>query len=93
MLIITREGVEALRERLKNPGEAAECREELRKMLEIKEAMLWRTEARTCCNVPWELQDLLHWEITLLQGALEALEEGDGEIASAVLEDYSSQLE
>ena len=93
MLIITKEGVEALRKRLKNSGEAEQCREELQKMLEIKEAMLWRTEARTCCNVPWELQQLLQREITLLQEALEALEKGDGQKASAILEEYTSQLE
>ena len=93
MLIITRDGVEALRERLKKPGEAGRCREELRKMLEIKEALLWRTEARTCCNVPWELEGQLDSEIKLLGEALEALEEGAGEKAAAILEDYASHLE
>ena len=93
MLIITRDGVEALRERLKKPAEAGQCREELRKMLEIKEALLWRTEARSCCNVPWELQGQLNSEVRLLGEALEALEAGDGEKASAILEDYASHLE
>ena len=93
MLIITRGGVEALRERLKNHGEAAECREELKRMLEIKEALLWRAEARTCCNIPWDLRGQLDWEIRLLEGALAALEDGHGERASSILEDYASHLE
>ncbi len=93
MLLITKDGVEALKERLKTPSEASQCREELRKMLEIKEALRWRAEARTCCNVPWELQSHLNWEIKLLQEALEALEEEDGERAAAILKDYASHLE
>ena len=93
MLTITRDGVEALKERVKNPSEVSQCQEELKKMLEIKAAHLWRAEARTCCNMPWNIQCQLDWEVRLLEGALEALEEGDREKAAAMLGDYASRLD
>jgi hypothetical protein len=93
MLVITKEGVEALKERLSDPSKGNQCKDELRKMLEIKEALLWRTEARSCCNIPWELQGQLDWEIKLLEGASEALEEGDREKALEMLNEYVSDLD
>jgi hypothetical protein len=93
MLLITKEGVEALKERLSDSSEISKCRDELRRMLEIKEALLWRTEARSCCNIPWEVQGQLDSEIKLLEGALEALEEGDRMKAQEMLNEYVTHLD
>lgn len=93
MLIITKEGVQALSERLKE-GKTDQCREELEKMLEIKDALLWRAEAaQCCCCVSWELPAHLAREVQLLEGALAALEEGDTGKAAALLEDYVSDMD
>lgn len=90
MLIITKESVQALKERLKNPGEIRECKEELEKMLDIKETLLWRAEnaCSSCSGVGWELPASLFGETRILEEALFALEEGDAIKASSILDDY-----
>jgi len=93
MLVITKEKVKALKERLRNPSEASQCRGELKKMLEIKETLYWRADAGSCC-VGCSLPARLFWEVQLLEAALRALEEGDGNKAASLLEDFaSSQVE
>jgi len=92
MLIITKEGVEALKARLKKPSENSLCREELKKMLEIKETLLWRADAGLCC-VGWSLPAHLSWEVQLLEETLQALEGGNGNKAASLLEEFASQTE
>ncbi len=94
MLIITKEGVEALKERMSNPKNIEQCRDELKRMLEIKEALLWRAEdARSRCCIPWQLPARLGWEVQALEKALASLDEGDRKGAMVRLEEYASQLE
>ena len=90
MLLITREKIEALKERLSEPGEASQCLEDVKKMLEIKEALLWRADVGTCCAGPG-LPARLFGEVQLLESTLQALEEGDNTKAALLFEDFASQ--
>jgi hypothetical protein len=92
MLVINKEGIEALIDRLKFADEVEKYKAEIKQMLEIKEALLWRTEARSCCNIPWDLQDRLNWEIKLLQRAVEAIDVGNREKAVEMLQDIVIHL-
>jgi hypothetical protein len=92
MFIITREKIEALKQRLLDPAEASLCRQELQKVLEIKQALLWRADAGTCCAGP-RLPSCLFAEVQLLEAALQALEAGDSHKAASLLEDFASQAQ
>ncbi len=92
MLIITKERVEELRRRLMNPAEIDRCRDEVRRMLEIKEVVLWRAEYGTCCGGGSGLSLELTSEVRALEEALDALEQGDITKAAATLGNYSCRL-
>jgi hypothetical protein len=92
MFIITREKIEALKQRLLDPAAAGRCRQELQKVLEIKQALLWRADAGTCCAGP-RLPSRLFAEVQLLEAALQALEAGDNHKAASLLEDFASQAQ
>jgi hypothetical protein len=93
MLIITKDSVKSLKERLRNPNEASQCREELKKMLEIEEALLWRADAGFCCTAGC-IATTLARDVQLLEAALQAFEEGNANKAAALLEEFaSSQVE
>ena len=90
MLLITREKIEMLRERLDDPREASQCLKDVKKMLEIKQALLWRADVGTCCAGPG-LPARLFGEVQLLESTLQALEEGDNTKAALLFEDFASQ--
>ena len=93
MLIITKDSVKALKESLRNPNEASQCREVLKKMLEIKEALLWRADAGSCCTAGC-IATALSRDVQLLETALQAFEEGNANKAATLLEEFaSSQVE
>ena len=48
MLLISEEQVKSLIDRLKSSSNLDECMGEVRKMLEIKDALLWRADAAAC---------------------------------------------
>ncbi len=92
MLQITREKVEALKEDLAGSRDVSRCREELVRILEIKEALLWRAEAGACCAGS-TLPGLLFGQVQLLESILQALEEGEDRKAASLLEDFASEVE
>jgi hypothetical protein len=92
MLIITRELVESLRRRLLNPGEAGRLREELSKMLEIKETLFWRADVGPCC-VGRAMSAGLFGEVQLLETTLEAFDTGDYRKAASSLDEFVRQAE
>ncbi len=91
MFLITREKIESLKERLRDPGECRHCLEDLKKILEIKEALLWRADVGMCCAGP-ALPVRLFGQVELLKATVEALEEGDGAKAVSLFEDFASEL-
>jgi hypothetical protein len=95
MLIISRQQVEKLIEKLNDPAKFDESRAELEKMLEIKSALLWRAAdgIQPCCGTFCEIRTCLDSEVQILQEALEALDKKDTEKASALLRDYIKYME
>ena len=92
MYVITKEGVESLVKRMADPGEAGNCRRELEKILEIKEALSWRSDAGPCaaarCFSPG-----LFGETQLIQAALDALDRGNCQEAAALVSQFSHEAE
>ena len=93
MLIINRDSVDKLRKRLSNPEAIEQCKDELKRMLEIKEASLWRAEGGFCCGSFESIKDCLVGEVQLLEKALVALEQGNIAEASVLLESYAGQMQ
>ena len=92
MLIITKDLVESIRRRLLNTGEASQCREELRKMLEIKETLFWRADVGPCC-VGRAMSAHLFAEVRLLEATLAAFDKRDYPEAAALLKEFAHQAQ
>ncbi|RLC91900.1 MAG: hypothetical protein DRI39_09380 [Chloroflexi bacterium] len=92
MLLITRDRIDSLRADLARPAQVNRCREELRKMLEIKQALLWRADAGTCCAGP-VVANSFFAEVQLLEKALEALDKGAAGTAASLLEELAAHAD
>jgi hypothetical protein len=88
MLIITAETLESLENRLLDPQQVPECREEIERMLQIKETLLWRADAGSSC-VGRAMSANLFGEVRLLEAALQALDEGDAPGAASLMKEFS----
>jgi len=95
ILIISREQVEKLIEKLADPAKFSESKAELEKMLEIKSALLWRAAdgIQPCCGTFCEIRTCLDSEVQVLQEALDALDKRDIEKVSSLLRDYIKYME
>jgi hypothetical protein len=93
MMLINKDMVEALRERVAHRDKSSQCLEDLKKMLEIKEALFWRADVSSRACASWALVDQLAWETHLIKEAIEAVDEGDRGKAVSLLEEYAAQLE
>lgn len=94
VFIVNRESVLAARRKLEDPKMLAEVIKDVKKMLEIKDVLLWRSDGlATCCGSLTSLTSCLACEVDLLQRTLAALEEGDKERAAALLDEYAHLLE
>jgi hypothetical protein len=95
MLIISKQQVEKLIEKLADPARFDESRAELEKMLEIKSALLWRAAdgIQPCCGTFCEIRTCLDSEVQVLQEALDALNKRDIDKVSSLLRDYIKYLE
>lgn len=92
MLIISQDLIRSLRTRLLDPKQAGQCREELERMLGIKEALSWRADAGPCC-LSRSMSAHLFAEMRLLEATLEAFRRGDYPEAAASLEEFARQAE
>jgi hypothetical protein len=95
VLIISRQQVEKLIEKLADPTKLDESRAELEKMLEIKSALLWRAAdgIQPCCGTFCEIRTCLDSEVQVLKEALDALDKRDIEKVSSLLRDYIKYME
>lgn len=94
MLIINKETVNQVKQGILSPESRAVSVEDVKRMLGIKQALLWRADAGTCCAQGGpDLSVLLAREVSLLENALNALEKGDDAQAISWLDDYSLLLE
>ena len=90
MLVITKQGVESLIRGLNDFTKLEQCRDEVKKMLGIKSALLWWAESGKCCS--WQPGAYLAVEVQILEDILAALGEGNIPQASSLLEDYAARL-
>jgi hypothetical protein len=87
MLLINDEQLKALSDRLANPEQRQQCLEEIQRMIEIKQTLLWRADtAQACCG--WATVVRFTYEVQLLEAVLEAFQEQHVEKAATILEDY-----
>jgi len=93
MYVISREGVQALIRKLRDPVEAGHCRSELQKMLEIKEALSFRAEAGPSFPARRLISPRLYEEAQLLQTALDALDKGSYEEAASLVAEFAREAE
>ena len=95
MLIISKEQVADLIDKLADPAQFAQSRDELEKMLEIKSALLWRAADgfQPCCGTFCEIRTCLDSEVQVLQEALDALDKHDIPKVSSLLRDYTKYME
>ena len=91
ILIISKEQVCSLRDRLRDPEKLSSCINEVRKMIEIKSVLSWRANARSgCCGL--ELPMYLFGELQILEKTLRQLELGNISEAISLLKDYEYLL-
>jgi hypothetical protein len=93
VLIISRKQVEELIKKLADPAKLDECRDEIKRMLEIKSALLCRAEPQPCCGSYEEIKTCLTSETQILQEALNALDEGNISQVTSLLNEYLGYLE
>ena len=95
MLIISKDSVANLVQNIASAGTRQESIDEVRRMLEIKQALLWRSDiASPCCGGSLcSLTSQLTREVAILEKTVAALENGDDEGAIRLLEDYCTLLE
>jgi hypothetical protein len=94
MMIIDKETVTATRQKIADPKKLKDAIEDVKKMLEIKEALLWRSEGMApCCGSLSNVSAHLTREVGILEHTLAALESGDKTQASDLLQEYISLLE
>ncbi len=91
MLIITKQTIEDLINRLDTPGELEQCREEVSGMLEIESELLWWAESGKCCR--WQARPYFDSRIGILKDALNSLNEDNTPQASSLLREYANQRE
>ena len=91
-MIINSETFEAARDKLATKSTRQEGIDDLKKMLEIKEAHLWRSDViAPCCGNLGGFACQLNEEVSLLEKAISLVESGDLSAAKPVL-DRLSQL-
>jgi len=94
VLVISKEQVENLIHRLDEPTKLEQCREEVKKRLEIKSTLLWRAEGlQPCCGSFGQIKTCLASEVQILEEVLDALDKGKVSWASSLLRDYTQYLE
>lgn len=88
MLLITEEGLSSLETRLLDPQQVSQCRVEIQRMLEIKEALFWRADMGACC-VGNAMSARFFSEMKVLEAALQALDDGDPGQAASLMREFS----
>ena len=94
MLIINKDSVNATKEKLDSLGNMQEVIDDVTRMLEIKQTLLWRSEAiAPCCGSLCSIASQLTHEVDVLENTLAALENGDITRAVDLLEQFARIVE
>ena len=94
MMIIDKDSVTATRQKVADPKKTNQAIKDVKKMLEIKETLLWRSEGMApCCGSLCNISAHLNREVSILENTLSALEKGDTAQAANLLDEYMTVLE
>ena len=93
MIIINKDTVEALIKKLDNPDRDKDVYDDVKNMLEIKQTLLWRADAGTCCGSLESVASYIARETIILENTLAALGRGDKSEAALLLQEYKQILE
>jgi hypothetical protein len=92
MLIVNAEMVRAARQKLVDESKRDDVILDIKNMIEIKQALLWRADAGTCCGSLFNIATSLSREISIMEKALNALEKDDNAESIFWLEEYEQLL-
>ena len=93
MMIIDKDSVTATK-KLVEQGKTKEAIGDVKKMLDIKQAHLWRSDAiAPCCGTLGSLAGQITNEVEILENILRALEGSDKILAANLLEGYIHVVE
>jgi len=94
VLIINKETVSATKQKIADSKKTSQAIKDVKKMLEIKEALLWRSEGMApCCGSLGNISAHLTREVSILENTLSALEKGDTAQATDLLQEYINLLD
>ena len=94
MMIIDKDTVSATRQKIADPRKISQAIKDIKKMLEIKEALLWRSEGMApCCGSLSNVSAHLTREVGILENTLSALKNGDTTQAAGLLQEYITLLD
>ena len=94
MMIIDKDTVTATRQKAADSKKIKQAIKDVKKMLEIKETLLWRSEGMApCCGSLCNISAHLTREVSILENTLSALEKGDTAQAANLLDEYITVLE
>jgi hypothetical protein len=93
MFIINKANVCAIREKLNDSSKRQEVIADVKKMLEIKDYALWRSDKGICCGPIGGLTACIADEVTILEKTVAALEKGDLVQASLLLQEYENTIQ
>jgi hypothetical protein len=94
MMIINKDSINAIKSKLDDPKKKGEVRDDIKKMIEIKSALEWRSDAiAPCCGTLSGYTCQLTNEIDLLGNILTAVESDDKIRATDLLEMYARVVE
>jgi hypothetical protein len=94
MLIIAKDTVSATKQKVADPKKINQAIKDVKKMLEIKEVLLWRSEGMApCCGSLCNISAQLTREVGILENTLSALENGSTAQAADLLQEYIDVLE
>jgi len=94
MMIITKDSITATKNKLNDPKKKSAVIDDIKKMIEIKSALEWRSDAMApCCGTLSGYTCQLNNEIDLLGDILTAVESDDKIRATDLLETYAKVVE
>jgi hypothetical protein len=94
MMIIDKDSVSATKQKVADPKKIKQAIKDVKKMLEIKEVLLWRSEGMApCCGSLNNVSAQLTREVNILENTLSALQNGNTAQAADLLQEYINVLE
>jgi hypothetical protein len=91
-LVVNADSIKRTCEKLENPAKMADAVADIKKMISIKQALLWRADEGTRCGSLCNIAAALTHEIGILENVLEAIEKDNTSKAIHLMEEYEQIL-